>query len=316
MLEYILFAIGFVLLIKGADYLVEGSSLLAKKLGIPTLAIGLTIVAFGTSAPELSVNIFAALTNASEVSYGNIVGSNICNILLILGIAALIFPLRVERSTVWKEIPYSLLAAVILFILSNKFRANGHRALTWIDGLIMMIFFVLFLFYIYRMIHAQRSKLTREKVKCSNWKIALMIVGGLVALYLGGRWVVDGAVQIASLLGISQYLISATIVAVGTSLPELVTSVVATLKKEFDIAVGNIVGSNIFNILLIMPITSFISPIAIPSFINIDMILLIFITSILFLFMFIGSKHKLDRWQGAIFLVMYTAYVAYLIARG
>lgn len=321
MIEYVLFIVGIALLIKSADFLVDGASSLADKLGIPTLIIGLTIVAFGTSMPELIVNIFAALEGTTDIAFGNIIGSSLANILLILGLVAIILPIRIQHSTVWKEIPFALLAAVVLFIVANDFVIDKIEifSLTRIDGIIMLLFFAIFLYYVFETAKANRVNLEDKKIKVKKYKnsvIALLIIVGLIGLTLGGKWTVDGAVFIAQQFGLSQFLISATIIAIGTSLPELMTSFAAIRKKDVDLAVGNIVGSNIFNIFWILGVTAFIAPVAIPNFVNFDMILLIFVTVALFFFMFIGKKHHLDRWQGILFVLLYIAYIIFIIIRG
>lgn len=321
MLVYILFVIGILLLIKSADYLVEGSSSLAKKFGVSSLVIGLTIVAFGTSMPELIVNIMAALQGATEVAFGNIIGSNLSNILLVLGITAILYNVKVHKSTTWKEIPFSLLAVVVLLIVSNKYIIDGIEifSLTRVDGLILLLFFIIFLYYAFLLVQQNKEKIKEKKLKIperAGWLIALMIMGGFVGLYFGGKWTVDGAVFIAQRFGLSQFLISATIIAIGTSLPELVTSIRAAMKKNVDLAIGNIVGSNIFNIFWILGVTSLIKPVAIPNFINTDIIILGIATFALFLFMFVGKKHELEKWNGWLFIAAYIAYIVFLIIRG
>ncbi len=320
-MTYLLFIVGITLLIKGADWLVNGSSSIAKRFGIPTLIIGLTIVAFGTSMPELIVSIMAALEGKTDVAFGNVVGSNMANILLILGAAAVIYPLRVKRSTIWKEVPFSLLAALVLLIISNDLLIDELQifSLTRVDGLVLLTFFAVFLYYIVEVARSQRSKVAAKEVGAERqpmWRSLVLILVGIIGLWLGGMWVVDGASLIAVSLGASPYLIAATIVAVGTSLPELVTSVTAALKKDTDLAVGNVVGSNIFNIFWILGITSLIEPVEIPSAINTDVIFLLLVTGLLFFFMFIGTRHKLTRGQGALFLVLYAAYISFIIFRG
>jgi cation:H+ antiporter len=321
MIEYILFILGIIFLIKGADYLVDGSSSLGKRLGVSSLVIGLTIVTFGTTMPEFVVNVIAALEGASQIAFGNIIGSNICNILLVLGIAAIIYPISIESNTIWKQIPFALLAVIVLFIISNKYIINGIDILNLnrADGLILMTFFALFIYYVIELALKSRAKLKKRDLKIerrSYTHILLLIIVGIISLYLGGRWTVNGAVYMASRLGLSQYLISATIVAIGTSLPELMTAIVAALKNKVDIAVGNVIGSNIFNIFWILGITSLISPISIPNFINTDIIILFFVTLLLFLAMFVGRRHVLERWNGIMFVMFYIAYIAFLIWRG
>jgi cation:H+ antiporter len=322
MLEYILLAIGILFLVKGADLLVSGSSTLAKKFKIPTLIIGLTIVAFGTSLPELVVNVFAALNGTTEVAFGNIIGSNIANILLVLGILAIIRPIKVESSTVWKQIPFALLAAVVLIIFSNYLLLDSIHleTLTRVSGIIMLCFFAIFIYYVIDLARRSRSQVENKdfdiKVQRKGYVATIMILMGLVGLFFGGKWVVEGAVHIAQQFGMSEFLISATIIAIGTSLPELVTGLNATLKKREELAVGNSIGSNIFNIFWILGITALIAPIVIPQFINFDMIFLIFVTFILFVSMFLGTKHRLDRWQGVLFLLLYIGYISMIIIRG
>ncbi len=320
MLEYILFVIGIILLLKGADYLVGGSSSLAKKFGIPTLVIGLTIVAFGTSMPELVVNVIAALKGNSAIAFGNIVGSNIANILLILGITAIIVPIKVQHSTTWKEIPFSLLAATVMLILSSAFYLDNitKNILSKSDGLILLMFFAIFLYYIFGLTRKGKDEPKNKDIqieKLSTLKISVYIIGGLIALYFGGNWTVEGAIAIARLFGMSEYFISLTIIAIGTSLPELVTSIIATKKGDPDLAVGNAIGSNIFNIFWVLGISTLITPILIPKFAIIDLGVLLLANIGLFIFMFSGVKYKLDRWEGVLFVLMYVAYIIYLIIR-
>ena len=318
-LEYILFFVGIFLLIKGATYLVEGASSLAKKLGISSLVIGLTIVAFGTSMPELVVNVFAAFKGSAEIAFGNIIGSNLSNIFLILGILAVMGGVYVQYSTISKEIPFTILSVLILFILANKMLLTGtnNPFLTRIDGLVLLGFFAIFMYYSFSLIKASRAEVKKPDLpKYNPWRITLMILGGLIALYLGGVWTVEGAIYIAKQFGLSEFLISATIVALGTSLPELVTSLVALKKNEANMAIGNIIGSNIFNIFWILGLTALIKPIPIPLFINVDLIILGIATLMLMLFMFTGVKRKIDRWEGAVFLMGYLSYLIFLIIRG
>ncbi|MBS3054623.1 MAG: calcium/sodium antiporter [Candidatus Aenigmarchaeota archaeon] len=316
MLEYALLAAGIMLLSKGADWLVDGASSLAKKLGVPTLVIGLTIVAFGTSLPELIVNVIASMQGSSDIAIGNVVGSNIANILLILGISALSRALKIHRSTVWNEIPLSLLAAIALFAYSSRtFLDDASAVITKSDGIILLLFFGIFLYYVATMALSTGLKADKEKTGTMPRSI-IAIALGIVALYFGGRWVVEGAVILASSMGVSEYLISATIIAVGTSLPELFTSISAARKGEDDMAVGNIVGSNIFNIFFILGISALLNPITMSIHASADILILLFVTALLFVFMFIGKRHTLEKSQGAMFLVLYLCYIAFLIIRG
>ncbi|KKP37261.1 sodium:proton exchanger [Candidatus Peregrinibacteria bacterium RIFOXYC2_FULL_33_13] len=318
MLTYILFIIGFFFLIKGADLLIDGSSSLAKKLGVSDIFIGLTIVAFGTSAPELVVNITASLAGSSNLAVGNILGSNIANILLIGGISAIVFPLSLKKGTVWKEIPFSLLAVIVFGLLVNDqiIDKQNFSTLTRIDGLILICFFIIFLYSTFGLSKAQ-SEDAADKVQKKSVLISItFIIIGLIGLILGGKWIVDGAIKLATSLGVSEVMIGLTIVAVGTSLPELATSIMAALKKKSDIAIGNIVGSNIFNIFLILGITATIKPIEFNPQLNFDISITLFATVILFIIAFSGRKNTLDRWEGIGFVILYIAYTSFLIYRG
>jgi len=304
-------------LIEGAGWIVDSSSSIAKKIGVSSLIIGLTVVAFGTSLPELLVGIFSALRGVSEVSLGNIVGSNIANILLILGITAMIGSVKIKSETVWKQIPFALLAAFVLFALSSGALSGKAVFLSISDGLILLSLFAIFIYYIFQTAKKDKKKvsLSRE-INTTNWKIVLKLVAGLVGIYFGGRWVVDGAVFIAGQLGLSEYLISATIIAIGTSLPELVVCIMAVLKKNIDLAVGNVIGSNIFNILWVLGIVPFVGVLSIPSFVVFDIAIMFLATVLLFAFMFIGEKHGLTRRDGIIFVSIYVLYIVFLIIRG
>jgi len=313
---YTLFAIGFLLVIKGAKFLVDGASSIARILKVSDLVIGLTVVAFGTSFPELSVNIFASIKGNTDIAIGNILGSNIFNILLILGVSAIIYPLKVSKGTVWKEIPLTLLAAGLLGILANDKFIDGSSvsALTRIDGLIFLAFFVIFLYYIFGIAKPPEiSDANQPAQKHGIAKSIFLVVLGLFCLMIGARWAVDGAVKLALALGVSESLIGLTIVATGTSLPELATSAVAAYKKNTDIAVGNIVGSNIFNIFLILGVSSIIRPLPFPAKSNVDIGVTIISSLLLFLCMFTGKKRFLDRWEGLVFVFLYFSYVTFLI---
>ncbi len=315
MLIYILFVVGFVLLISGANLLVEGSASIAKKLNISSIVIGLTIVAFGTSAPELIVNIFASVQGNTEIAIGNILGSNIVNILLILGISAIIYPLATKENTVWKEIPLSLLAAILVGVMVNDLLIDGgtFSGLTRIDGIVFIAFFIIFLYYTFGISKVSGENTDLEIKDMSYMKSSLYIVGGLLGLVFGGKWIVDGAIKIAEGFNVSQSLIGLTVVAIGTSLPELATSAVAAYKKQSDIAIGNVVGSNIFNIFWILGLSAVINPLPFSKDSVIDIIMTIVASLILFLIMFIGKKHTVERWQGVIMILIYIGYVAYLI---
>lgn len=314
-ISVVLIVLGFILLIKGADWLVSGASSLAKKHNISDLAIGLTIVAFGTSAPELVVNSIASFQGYSDIIFGNVIGSNNFNLFFILGIVGLILPITVQSSTVWKEIPISLFAVVIVFILSNSFFLQENNVLSRIDGALLLILFILFLFYVYKQMKTEKTELEIATLEISNWKIWGLITIGLAGLIFGGRLVVNNAIEIATNLGVSEKIIGLTIIAAGTSLPELVTSVVAAFKKNSDIAIGNIIGSNIFNLLLILSVSSFIKPVTYNLAFNTDVYMLAGGTLFLFAAMFTGKKKKLDRWEAGVLLAVFIIYTTYLIAK-
>ncbi len=317
MLTYILFIIGFILLIKGADYLVDGASALAHRLGVADLIIGLTIVSFGTSAPELLVNVVASFRGASDIGIGNILGSNIANLFLILGVAGLIYPLRIKKSTTWKEIPLNILSALVLLFIANDVLIDQAETsmISRIDGLLLMMFFVIFIYYTIGLAHAEKNH-DVEYRKHGYMKSLIMIVVGCIGLAFGGKWVVDGAVNIASQFGLSEALIGLTIVAVGTSLPELATSAVAAYKKNTDIAIGNVVGSNLFNIFWVLGLSAAIKPLPFDEMINTDILVYLLATVMLFLYSFTGRKNHIDKWEGGIFVVCYVAYIIFLVWRG
>ncbi|OGF28805.1 sodium:proton exchanger [Candidatus Falkowbacteria bacterium RIFOXYC2_FULL_47_12] len=317
MLTYILFVIGFALLIKGAGYLVEGASAVGKRLGLSSLFIGLTIVAFGTSAPELFVNIIASVKGNADIAIGNIVGSNIINILFILGIAAIIYPLNVHLNTTRKEIPFSLLAVVVLGLLVNDGLIDGYNfnVLSRSEGLVLLGFFIVFMYYTVGIMREGKSG--GVEIKAYNaWLAWLMVAGGLVGLMVGAKWVVDGGVAIAHNFGLSEALIGLTLVAVGTSLPELATSAVAAYKRQPDIAIGNVVGSNIFNIFWILGVSAFIRPIEFSPALNSDILVLTAVTILLLVAIYVGKRNVLQKWEGYGFLLLYILYVAFLVYRG
>ncbi len=319
LLPLFLFAIGLALLVKGADYLVDGASSLAKRFKIPELAIGLTIVAFGTSAPELVVNVLASIDGKSDVVLGNIIGSNNFNLFFILGIAGLIYPLIVNRNTVWKEIPYSMVAALVLLLLANdKWTGGSHDVISRFDGAVLLVFFVAFLAYIALSLKQDgTTNVVEEETKLlPTWKTALYIVGGLAGLVYGGKLVVDNAIAIAQALGVSERIISLTIVSAGTSLPELATSAVAAYRKRSDLAVGNIIGSNIFNVFLILGMSAVVSPVAYNVVFNQSVYLLIGGTLLVFGAMFLGKRKTLQRWQAGVLLVIFVGYIALLLQQG
>lgn len=309
-------AIGFLFLIKGGSLLVDGACALASKFSISEIAIGLTVVSFGTSAPELVINVIASIQGNVGITYGNIIGSNIVNILFILGVAGLIMPIRTQKNTVWKEIPMCLTAAVVLFVLCNDLMLGGSkegvRVLSRGDGIILLVFFAVFIAYIFGITDVQIEHDVSVKEK-SGFKIGLYVFLGLVLLFVGGKMTVTGAVEIAYHFKVSETVIGLTIVAIGTSLPELVTSGIAAYKGKNDIAMGNVVGSCIFNIFFIMGISAVIAPLPFNYVLNIDLLVLITASIALFVTMFTGKKRVLDRWEAALLLAGYIGYTAFLV---
>ncbi len=322
-LNILFIIVGLVALVGGADVLVRGAASLANRLRVSALIIGLTVVSFGTSAPELTVNIVAALNGSPDLALGNIIGSNIANIFLILGITSVIAPLTVKSNTVWKEIPLALLGVVLLLVMGNDRFIDGveFNAITRTDGLVLISLMGIFMYYIIGMARAERqeSSLEDENEEIKQYSVGASIgltVAGLGALIVGGQVLVSNAVAIAQAAGLSEALIGLTIVGIGTSLPELATSVVAALKKHTDIAIGNAVGSNIFNVLWVIGVTSVILQLPFDAQINVDILVSIGATLLLFIYMFIGKRRSLGRYEGVSFLVLYAMYLAYLFMRG
>ena len=314
LLTILLVALGFACLIFGANWLVDGASALAKKYKVSDLAIGLTIVAFGTSAPELVVNIIGSLNGYSDIVFGNVIGSNNFNLFIILGISGIILPITVQSSTAWKEIPISFFVTGLILLFVNDFFFIGQGSLVRFEGAVLLLLFLLFLLYVFK----QMKRDTVGQATLNNKsiiKILILVVAGLSGLIIGGQLVVINSVQIANHLGVSEKIIGLTIVAAGTSLPELVTSVIAAVKKNSDIAIGNVIGSNIFNILLILAISGVINPIAYNTKFNTDLFILLGGTAFLFISMLTGKRKKLDRWEAAILFIFYLSYTIFLITK-
>lgn len=311
----ILIIAGLVLLQQGASLFVKGSSGLARKFNVSELAIGLTIVSFGTSSPELVVNSIGSYNSNYDIVFGNIIGSNNFNLFIILGIIGIIAPMKVQSSTAWKEVPFSFFAILILFLLANDqiFFHKDKSYLSRGDSLIMIAAFGLFLFYVFKQLKSDPILNTTKTSNDKNIRIALFIIFGLAGLVLGGKLVLDNAVKLATAFGMSEKMIGLTIVAAGTSLPELATSVIAAIKKNNDIAVGNIIGSNIFNILFILPVSSFINPLRYNPGFNKDLALLTGGTLVLFLAMYTGKRMQIDRWEAFVLLIAYVVYFILMV---
>lgn len=318
----IILVIGFVLLIKGADFFVEGSSEVARKLRIPTIIVGLTIVALGTSLPELAVSVTASMANNNEIAVSNVVGSNLFNLLVVCGTCTLFAPLAINKSTLKSDFPLSILFAIMLLVMGILGKEVGH-----LDGVILLVFFIGYISMLVRQALKSRKSASNNGEKALDedeesaqkkdipvWLCLIYIVGGVIAIKFGGDFVVDGASTVAAKFGMSQTLIGLTVVAVGTSLPELVTSIVAGRKGEADMALGNVIGSNIFNILFILGTAGSISPM---SFINdnvVDILVLIVVSVLTYVFAW--SKQKLEKKEGLVMIGIYAVYMVYAVIRG
>lgn len=307
-MAYILLILGFILLIKGADFFVEGASSVAKLLKIPSIIIGLTIVAFGTSAPELAVSINAAIKGNNGIALGNVVGSNIFNLLVVIGICSIIHIVNVDKKILNRDHIFNVILTVVLGILLVNGSDISRR-----DGIVLLIFFVIFLYYTIRLALSDRQETKEEEKILSPVLSGIYIIGGLFAIVYGGDFVVDSASAIALQFGMSESLIGLTIVAVGTSLPELVTSIVAARKGEADIALGNVIGSNIFNIAFILGVSATIHPFAVQMSSLYDILYLIVVSVLFYAFAYRGS---IGRIKGVILTVLYILYTIYLIILG
>ena len=318
---FLILVFGFMLLIKGADYFVEGSSSVAKRLKVPSLIIGMTIVAMGTSLPECAVSVAASLTGNNSLAVSNVVGSNIFNLMVVCGVCALFAPLTIKKDTLQKEFPFSIICAILLMILGYFGMTLGH-----VEGVILLVIFVGYLLWMIQSARNARKKHMEDRMMTEEeefveddidiipmWKCLVFIIGGMIAIKYGGDFVVDGASVIAAGLGLSQTLIGLTIVATGTSLPELVTSIVAARKDEVDMALGNVIGSNIFNILFVLGIAASISPVAFLMENIIDIIILVVMSLIVMVFAW--TSQTIKRKEGIAMLVLYTIYLVYICIR-
>ena len=312
-LNILLLIIGLALVVGGANFLTDGAASIAKRFRLSDLVIGLTVLAFGTSAPELTVCLMAALKGSADIAIGNVIGSNIFNILAIVGITALIMPLTMSNSTIRIEIPLTILSSAVLFFMANDrlFDMAGENVITRTEGFVLLAFFLIFLFYTFNMSKGEESP---GQVRQFALPLSIiMVIGGLVALVFGGDLFVDNAAMLAGRMGVSESVVAITIVAGGTSLPELVTTLVAAIKKRPGMAIGNIVGSNLFNILLILGVSSSISPIRIQGITVVDYGIFILSAILLYVFgLFFGDK-TIKRFEGSILLSLFICYTVYLV---
>lgn len=317
-MNYLLLLVGFVLLVKGADFFVDGSSSLAKRLRIPSIVIGLTIVAFGTSAPEAAVSISASLQGSNGIVIGNVVGSNIFNLLVVVGTCALIKPFKVEKKVMNSEFSMSIYASILLLVVGLDMILNGRaNVVDRTEGIFLTVFIILFCVSQVKNALAGRNEISEDESEeyklLSLPKTFLFIIGGLCAIIFGGDLVVDSASAIAKSFGVSDHLIGLTIVAIGTSLPELVTSVIAAIKGESDLALGNVIGSNIFNVFFILGLAGLINPFEITGFAVSDTLILLGVSVIFYLLTRFSKCVK--RWHGALYLLLYILFTAYIIIR-
>ena len=314
-IHVILLLVGLVLILSGANFLTDGAAALAKRFNISSLVIGLTIVAFGTSAPELTVSVVSAINGSAELAIGNVVGSNIFNILMIVGVTAVVAPIRITRGTLTKEIPLAILSSVVVLICANDlFLGTGtENVINRADGLLMLCFFLIFLGYTFAIAHNHSDEESAEIKSLPVWRCVVYIIGGLAALIFGGRLFVDGSSEIARSLGVGESIIGLTLVAMGTSLPELATSVVAALKKNPEIAIGNVIGSNLFNVFFVLGASAAISPLPLGGITNFDLLYLLGASVLMF---FVGKYHKermITRAEGIVMILAYVIYTGYLI---
>lgn len=315
-MSIVLLVVGLVLLVKGADYFVEGSSSIAKRFNIPSMVIGLTLVAFGTSAPELAVSVSGALNQSNGIVFGNVVGSNIVNVLFILGLSCVIKPIQVRLKTIFKEMPFAILTTVALMLMAMDGLINGdsQSVVSKAEGWILILFFLIYLYSMLEIAVMGKEEYPEEQIHLIPLtKSMIYTLVGLVGIILGAKWVVDGAIDIATWLGISETTIGLTIVAIGTSLPELITSVVAAKKGENEIAVGNVIGSNIFNILFVLGVSSAIHPVTIATENFADLWILFASMVIIVPLMYTGKK--INRFEGVLMVLAYIAYATFTVLR-
>lgn len=318
-MSYLILIIGFILLIKGADIFVDGAAKIAKKFGIPSIIVGLTIVSLGTSAPELSVSLIASFEGNNGITIGNVLGSNIFNTLMVLGVTAIIMPIVIKKNSVIKDYIINIVVSIVLLVLTfGRVLLNKEAALTRISGIILLILCIIYTLYLIKSAKSRKEEEDfEEEEDIKILSCIIKIILGIIGIIAGGNLVVSSASDIAYSFGLSDKLVGLTIVAVGTSLPELVTTMIASIKGENDIAIGNVLGSNIFNILLILGVSSSINAIPISSSLLIDILFLIVISIILGIFMFKGKKDKLklDKLEGLILVLLYIIYMIYIISR-
>lgn len=313
LIPILLLIVGFVALIVGANWLVDGATSIGIRAKLSPLIIGLTIVAFGTSLPELIINVFSCFKGSSGLAIGNIVGSNIMNILLILGVAAVIFPIDVDRISIRRDIPVGFFATALLFVMANDFFMGSSHTINWIEGLVLLLCAVGYLYLTMLKNEKPDTSVEAVQIPLPWWKTILFLVFGILGLYVGGELVSNNAQTIAKAWGMSDAMIGLTVVAMATSLPELITSVVAATKKNAGIAIGNVMGSNILNIFVVLGVSGLITPLQFDPKMNLTLILLFVANLLMFLFVFTGKGRKISRFEGSLMILAYTGFMVYTI---
>ena len=313
LLPILLLIVGFVALILGANWLVDGATSVGIRAKLSPLIIGLTIVAFGTSLPELIINVFSCIKGSSGLAIGNIVGSNIMNILLILGVASVIYPIDVSRISIKRDIPAGFIATILLGLMANDFFIGNSNTINWIEGLALLLFAVGYLYLTMVKNESPSTEVEAIQIPMSWAKTILFLIIGILGLYIGGELVSNNAQIIAKAWGMSEAMIGLTVVAMATSLPELITSVVAATKKNSGIAIGNVLGSNILNILVVLGVSGLITPLQFDTQMNITLLFLVFANLLMFLFVFTGKGRKLSRFEGFLMLLAFSGFMTYTI---
>lgn len=318
MFNVLILVAGFAFLLKGSDYMIDGATSMARRMKISDLFIGLTIIAFGTSTPELIINVIASLSGTTDIAIGNVIGSNIANILLALGVTAIVSPLVIKHDMVWKEIPLSILAASLLLIMVNDthFDNSLFSGVSRLDGMLLIALFGGFLYYVYHMARSSRAEIKHTRPHYRLPIAMLVFLAGIIGLTIGGQLVIVAAKNIAGMIGMSQAFIGLTLVALGTTLPELMISVVAAVKKHADIAIGNVIGSNILNISWALGLSAIIRPIPFAPSYNLDLIVLILVTVLLFLWLTLSKWFRISRRQGVVLVFLYLVYISTIVFRG
>ncbi|MDD3637889.1 MAG: calcium/sodium antiporter [Bacteroidales bacterium] len=314
LLTYILFVVGFVVLILGANWLVNGSVSLGLRANLSPLVIGLTVVAFGTSLPELVINVFASFKGSSDLAIGNVLGSNIMNIFLILGISALLMPIHVERISMQRDIPVGLFATLLFGLVANGYFMGFELVINRFDGFVLLAVFGVYLWFTLKKRNGMEPDLDVENKQPASWpKTILLILIGLAGLFFGGEWVSDGALEVAKALGISETAVGLTIVAAATSLPELVTAIVAAMKKNIGIVMGNVLGSNIINILVVLGTSAIINPLIYQTKLNVELGMVIAANLALVVLIYLGKGFRLSRYEGISLILIYIVFIWFSI---